>query len=185
MTLRPSSTVVIQKTLIYNTCNTKEYYPHCHLVVILHYWRTIPRKKRHTVQCVLSKIFFGPKLKPRYSRSKRSLIGVFRLSLLCDVWRYMLAIPTSRAKQWKTNWTLKNGEIGCPENLVGRCQHASCNISGERRPKLHCGENLKYLQIVITDYELTVRSWDEKRRHEFHTSFRDNRSHSPKLKWGL
>jgi hypothetical protein len=52
-------------------------------------------------------------------------------------------------------------------------EHASCNISGERTPKLHCGESLKYLQIVVTDCEITVRSWDEKGRHEFHTTFRD------------
>ena len=33
----PSSTVGTPNTRIYNTCNTTEYYSHCHLVVILHY----------------------------------------------------------------------------------------------------------------------------------------------------
>ena len=136
MKLRASNTVVTQNKLIYNRCNSKEYYSHCHLVVILHYWRAVPRQKQHTVQRLLPKILCVPKLKPRYCGSKRSLIDVFTLSLMCNVRRYMLAIPASRAKHHKTNWALKNGELGYPETSVNRCQHASCNIWGERRPEL-------------------------------------------------
>jgi hypothetical protein len=73
----------------------------------------------------------------------------------------MLAIPASSAKEYKTNWLWKMEKIGCPKTLVSRCQPALFIISGEQRPKLHCGESLKYSQVVITGCEIQVRRWDE------------------------
>jgi hypothetical protein len=120
-------------------CSDKDY-SHCHLVVILHYWRAVLRQKLQTLQCLLAKIFCPPKLKWPNCGYKRSLIRMLALSLMYNVRRYVLAFPSSRAKHYKTNWPLKKGEIGCPETSVSRCQHASCNVWGERRPKLECGE---------------------------------------------